>query len=291
MSAPTRHLTQTVVSRHLSASIRSTIAADRVPRFVQTASSLYTRRYLSFKKDDSPLEKPELSSIKDTSRFQAPVTSNPEVVVPPSLETLFPPDHPHTRIEVTSSSRTQSDAALSSSLDESSSSTPPPPPSSSSPPTGEEESSGPKAQGPPKQKSRFWFYLYQILYWSALGSLPVHLLLTKGETKDTKIKQEWKIAVLEDMRDKLRRGESIEEEEALLTVGLDRSKRDVEQVDDKYFEEMLHTAEKMDFVFTGDKEKDGQITPTSAPVVSAVPTPEPVVPRKPAPPKTEKSYL
>lgn len=92
---------------------------------------------------------------------------------------------------------------------------------------------------PPKGKpSRFWFYLYYILYYSALGSLPVHLLMTKGETKDLKEKQEWKIAVLTDMRDKLRRGESVEEEEALLSVGMDRSKREAQQkVDEAYFED------------------------------------------------------
>lgn len=92
---------------------------------------------------------------------------------------------------------------------------------------------------PPKGKpGRFWFYLYYILYYSALGSLPVHLLITKGETKDLKEKQEWKIAVLTDMRDKLRRGESVEEEEALLSVGMDRSKREEQQkVDEAYFED------------------------------------------------------
>lgn len=78
--------------------------------------------------------------------------------------------------------------------------------------------------------------MYHILYWSALGSIPVHLLLTKGEAKDLKARQEWKISVLTDMRDKLQRGESVEEEEALLTVGHDRSKRE-EQVDEKYFED------------------------------------------------------
>lgn len=62
------------------------------------------------------------------------------------------------------------------------------------------------------------------------------MLLTKNEAKDTKERQEWKIAVLTDMRDKLQRGESIEEEEALLSVGMDRSTRE-EQVDDKYFED------------------------------------------------------
>lgn len=62
--------------------------------------------------------------------------------------------------------------------------------------------------------------------------------MTKGETKDLKEKQEWKIAVLTDMRDKLRRGESVEEEEALLSVGMDRSKREAEQkVDEAYFED------------------------------------------------------
>lgn len=78
--------------------------------------------------------------------------------------------------------------------------------------------------------------MYHILYWSALGSIPVHLLMTKGEAKDLKARQEWKISVLTDMRDKLRRGESVEEEEALLTIGHDRSKRE-EQVDEKYFED------------------------------------------------------
>ncbi|KAF9900573.1 hypothetical protein EC991_007172 [Linnemannia zychae] len=141
---------------------------------------------------------------------------------------------------------------------------------------------------PPKKPSRFWFYMYHILYWSALGSIPVHLLLTKGEAKDLKARQEWKISVLTDMRDKLRRGESIEEEEALLTVGHDRSKRE-EQVDEKYFEDLLQSAEKMDFIFSKDKEAAVAVpapAPTPAPAPAA-----PIVPRKPAPPKSEKSYL
>ncbi|KAG0289839.1 hypothetical protein BGZ96_006675 [Linnemannia gamsii] len=141
---------------------------------------------------------------------------------------------------------------------------------------------------PPKKPSRFWFYMYHILYWSALGSIPVHLLMTKGEAKDLKARQEWKISVLTDMRDKLRRGESVEEEEALLTVGHDRSKRE-EQVDEKYFEDLLVSAEKQDFIFSKDKETD---IVASAPASAPTPVPEaPVVPRKPAPPKSEKSYL
>ncbi|KAF9114066.1 hypothetical protein BGX27_000197 [Mortierella sp. AM989] len=153
--------------------------------------------------------------------------------------------------------------------------------------------SGTDAGSQPKKKpSRFWFYLYHILYWSALGSLPVHLLLLKGETKDTKEKQEWKIAVLTDMRDKLKRGESIEEEEALLSVGMDRSKRE-EQVDDKYFEDLLKSAEKQDFYFGKDKDIgtafDQNISlPTPAPASAPAPS---TVPRKPAPPKSERSYL
>ncbi|KAF9927428.1 hypothetical protein BGZ67_007523 [Mortierella alpina] len=141
----------------------------------------------------------------------------------------------------------------------------------------------------PKKPSRFWFYLYYILFYSALGSLPVHVLLTKNEAKDTKERQEWKIAVLTDMRDKLLRGESIEEEEALLSVGMDRSARE-EQVDDKYFEDLLQTAEKMDFLFSKDKDATTTLEPSAT--TTSVPAPSPpVVPRKPAPPKTEKSYL
>ncbi|KAF9296059.1 hypothetical protein BGZ88_000845 [Linnemannia elongata] len=155
----------------------------------------------------------------------------------------------------------------------------------------ESSSSGPGGvppPRPPKKPSRFWIYMYHILYWSALGSIPVHLLMTKGEAKDLKARQEWKISVLTDMRDKLRRGESVEEEEALLTIGHDRSKRE-EQVDEKYFEDLLVSAEKQDFIFSKDKEVDAVApTPTAAPA----PVPEvPVVPRKPAPPKSEKSYL
>ncbi|KAG0336156.1 hypothetical protein BG000_006873 [Podila horticola] len=143
---------------------------------------------------------------------------------------------------------------------------------------------------PPKGKpSRFWFYLYYILYYSALGSLPVHLLITKGETKDLKEKQEWKIAVLTDMRDKLRRGESVEEEEALLSVGMDRSKREEQQkVDEAYFEDLLQSAEKLDYVFGSTSQAEQ--TPAPAPTPTPAPAP-PVTPRKPAPPKTEKSYL
>ncbi|KAG0009790.1 hypothetical protein BGZ80_002051 [Entomortierella chlamydospora] len=150
--------------------------------------------------------------------------------------------------------------------------------------------SGPEAGGRPKTKpSRFWFYLYHILYWSALGSLPVHLLLLKGDTKDTKERQEWKIGVLTEMRDKLKRGESVDEEEALLSVGMERSKRE-EQVDDKYFED-----QKLDYVFGKDKDGEAasdQNIPASAPAPAPAPVPAPpVVPRKPAPPKSEKSYL
>ncbi|KAF9355557.1 hypothetical protein BGX26_006404 [Mortierella sp. AD094] len=193
-----------------------------------------------------------------------------------------------------SQSSTYSEAALSSSQASDPSLTPdsthatdepfPPPPPGSESTAG----SGPEAGGQPKKKSsRFWFYLYHILYWSALGSLPVHLLLLKGETKDIKERQEWKIGVLTEMRDKLKRGESIEEEEALLSVGMDRSKRE-EQVDDGYFED-----QKLDFVFGKDKDDEtasDQNIPAVAPVPAPVPAP-PVVPRKPAPPKSEKSYL
>ncbi|KAF9275336.1 hypothetical protein BGZ68_010871 [Mortierella alpina] len=156
--------------------------------------------------------------------------------------------------------------------------------------TGSEQAGAPPPPPPagPKRPSRFWFYLYYILFYSALGSLPVHVLLTKNEAKDTKERQEWKIAVLTDMRDKLQRGESIEEEEALLSVGMDRSTRE-EQVDDKYFEDLLQSAEKMDFLF--NKDKDATTSETSA-TTSPAPAPSPpVAPRKPAPPKTEKSYL
>jgi len=55
---------------------------------------------------------------------------------------------------------------------------------------------------------------------------------------------------------------------------------------------VLHTAEKMDFVFTGDKNEDTKISTATATTPTATePMPEPVVPRKPAPPKTERSYL
>ncbi|KAF9570580.1 hypothetical protein EC968_001655 [Mortierella alpina] len=157
--------------------------------------------------------------------------------------------------------------------------------------TGSEQAGAPPPPPPPsgpKKPSRFWFYLYYILFYSALGSLPVHVLLTKNEAKDTKERQEWKIAVLTDMRDKLQRGESIEEEEALLSVGMDRSSRE-EQVDEKYFEDLLQSAEKMDYFFGKDKD-----TATPEPSAATAPAPAPappVVPRKPAPPKTEKSYL
>ncbi|KAG0346003.1 hypothetical protein BG004_002654 [Podila humilis] len=146
---------------------------------------------------------------------------------------------------------------------------------------------------PPKQKkpSRFWFYLYYILLYSALGSLPVHLLLTRGETKELREKAEWKISILTDMRDKLLRGESIEEEEALLSVGMDRGHREAQQkVDDAYFEDLLKSAEKLDYSFGSNQIADQVPALTPAPVSTPVPAP-PVVPRKPAPPKTEKSYL
>ncbi|KAG0365241.1 hypothetical protein BGZ54_006732 [Gamsiella multidivaricata] len=98
-----------------------------------------------------------------------------------------------------------------------------------SPSSSPESSVG--AAATPKKRSRFWFYIYHILYWSALGSLPVHLLMFKGEAKEVKEKQEWRIGVLTEMRDKLQRGESVEEEEALLSVGMNRNQRE-EQVDD-----------------------------------------------------------
>ncbi|KAF8932089.1 hypothetical protein EDD21DRAFT_349324 [Dissophora ornata] len=160
--------------------------------------------------------------------------------------------------------------------------------SSTAPPESE---SGSSSSARPKRPSRTWFYLYQILYWCTVGSIPVHLLLIKSETKEVREKQEWKIAVLTDMRDKLKRGDSVEEEEALLSVGMDRSERE-EQVDDKYFEDLLTSAEKLDFTF-GDKDRANTELEIalSTPVVST-PTPaSPAVPRKPAPPKSEKSYL
>lgn len=230
MSAPTRHFARMVVRHHL----RTTTSHQQQ---VLPSTFLSTRKFMSTKKPD--LTEPEIT-VKDSTRFKAPLSA-PELVVPPSLESLFPPNY--TRTNAAPVSGTEGISELSSSSDYSSSTPPPhsPDASSSSSSPGEEEgapgtgSSGPQA--PPKRKSRFWFYLYQVLFWSAIGSLPVHLLLTKGESKDTKIKQEWKIAVLQDMRDKLKRGESIEEEETMLTIGLDRSKRKVEQVDEKYFEE------------------------------------------------------
>ncbi|KAF9970574.1 hypothetical protein BGZ65_011032 [Modicella reniformis] len=150
--------------------------------------------------------------------------------------------------------------------------------------------------GPQKRPSRFWYIFYHILYWSALGSIPVHLLLLKGETKEWKEKQEWKIGVLTEMKNKLERGESVKEEEALLNVGLNRSKRE-EQVDDKFFEDLLTSAEKLDFTFGKDKEAlnteiNSSIAATSTPAPGLSPSPPPpIVPRKPAPPKTEKSFL
>jgi hypothetical protein len=100
-----------------------------------------------------------------------------------------------------------------------------------------------------QRRSRFLYILYAILYYSALGSIPVNLLLIKGEAKELNEKQEWKIGVLTEMRDKLRRGESVAEEEALLSVGLNRSKRE-EQVDDKYFESRkLRVKSPPSFVF------------------------------------------
>ncbi|KAG0220945.1 hypothetical protein BGX31_010346 [Mortierella sp. GBA43] len=153
----------------------------------------------------------------------------------------------------------------------------------------------------PKKPSRFWTILYHILYWSALGSIPVQLLLIKGETKDVKEKQEWKIGVLTDMRDKLQRGESVEEEEALLGIGVRRLSRKEESVDDKYFEDLLISAEKLDFMFGKDKDasnaetNDSMAPSPSLPVAAAAPAPAPspvnTTPRKPPPPKTESSFL
>ncbi|KAF9434426.1 hypothetical protein BGZ76_008037 [Entomortierella beljakovae] len=142
-----------------------------------------------------------------------------------------------------------------------------------------------------KKQSRFWFYLYQVILWSSIGSIPIHLLLLRGETKELKEKQELKIFVLTEMRDKLRRGESIEEEEALLSIGLDRSKRE-EHVDERYFEDLLKSAEKLDFVFGKDSSDVASIpTKNPQPVPAVTPAPPPPTPRKPAPPKSEKSYF
>jgi hypothetical protein len=52
---------------------------------------------------------------------------------------------------------------------------------------------------------------------------------------------------------------------------------------------VLVSAEKQDFIFGKDKEAD-VVAPTQAPVPAPLPE-APVVPRKPAPPKSEKSYL
>ncbi|KAF9385407.1 hypothetical protein BGX21_001068 [Mortierella sp. AD011] len=96
------------------------------------------------------------------------------------------------------------------------------------------------------------------------------------------------------MRDKLKRGESVEEEEALLSVGMNRNKRE-EQVDDKYFEDLLKSAEKLDYVFGKDKNGEAasdQSIPAATPKPAPAPVPAPpAVPRKSAPPKSEKSYL
>ncbi|KAG0313664.1 hypothetical protein BGZ99_008661 [Dissophora globulifera] len=189
---------------------------------------------------------------------------------PPSSSTASPDHEPPSEPGSDSGSASESDSTQA----------PPPPP--------------PHPQA--GRRSRIWFYLYTILYWSALGSIPAHILLIKGETKDVKEKQEWKIGVLTDMRDKLKRGESVEEEEALLSVGLDRSKRE-EQLDDKYFEDLLTSAEKMDFFFGKDliNQEEHTVHPDSAtPMPTAttpVPATPPAIPRKPAPPKSEKSYL
>ncbi|KAF9348863.1 hypothetical protein BGX34_002199 [Mortierella sp. NVP85] len=152
-----------------------------------------------------------------------------------------------------------------------------------------------------QRRSRFLYILYFILYYSALGSIPVNLLLIKGEAKELKERQEWKIGVLTDMRDKLRRGESVAEEEALLSVGLNRSKRE-EQVDDKYFEDLLVTAEKLDFAFGKDRDTltteldtttaaGSTPSPVATASASSPPPPPPVTSRKPPPPKTERSFL
>ncbi|KAF9971432.1 hypothetical protein BGZ73_005622 [Actinomortierella ambigua] len=151
------------------------------------------------------------------------------------------------------------------------------------------------------RQSKSWRYLWIIFYWSCLGSLPIHLMMVKNEAKAVQQKLEWKIAVLQDMRDKLARGESIEEEEALLAVGMDRSKRELQhQVDDQMFEELIKSAEKLDMdVGLSTKVPIGELQePVGAQAVSeypptpaAVPAPQPTVPRKPAPPKSEKSFL
>ncbi|KAF9931687.1 hypothetical protein FBU30_009748 [Linnemannia zychae] len=157
--------------------------------------------------------------------------------------------------------------------------------------SGEEATPPPQ---PPKKPSRFWFYLYQVIFWSAIGSIPVHLLKVKNEDKDLRERVEWEIMVLEDMEEKLKKGESVEEEMAMLTIGHDRAIRaEKEQVDEKHFEDLLASAEKLDFVFFGkDKEAALATAASSTPSTSTVTPPAvPVVPRKPAPPKTERSYL
>ncbi|KAF9578797.1 hypothetical protein BGW38_005236 [Lunasporangiospora selenospora] len=142
----------------------------------------------------------------------------------------------------------------------------------------------------PKKQSRFWHYLMQIFFWSALGSVPVHMLLQKGENRELRERHEWKIAVLTDMRDKLRRGESIEEEEAMLSVGMDRAKRE-EHVDEKYFEELLKDAESQDFILSKNSKESSSSLPTPSPSPSTTPSPPVNITRKPPPPKSEKSYL
>ncbi|KAF9164538.1 hypothetical protein DFQ26_001345 [Actinomortierella ambigua] len=147
------------------------------------------------------------------------------------------------------------------------------------------------------RQSKFWRYLWIVFYWSCLGSLPIHLMMIKNETKTVQEKLEWKIAVLQDMRDKLARGESIEEEEALLAVGMDRSKREMQhQVDDQMFEELIKSAEKLDMDAGNNtkmliSELPQPAVPEVAPTATPAPTPQPTVPRKPTPPKSERSFL
>ncbi|CAO3567038.1 unnamed protein product [Mortierella alpina] len=292
MSGSTRIASRilTGVRHQITAQSRPACSAT-APRHRLPASTRFitTTSHHSQKQAGEPIEKPATTIEPPKINLDAPIF-NPQDSVK-SIEQVIAELNQDTRTAQSASSTSSlSSSSLSAQGSESSTEGGPSSPYADAN-TGSEQAGAPPPPPPtgPKKPSRFWFYLYYVLFYSALGSLPVHVLLTKNEAKDTKERQEWKIAVLTDMRDKLQRGESIEEEEALLSVGMDRSARE-EQVDDKYFEDLLQTAEKLDFQFSKDKDTTTTSEPNATTAPAPVPSP-PVVPRKPAPPKTEKSYL
>ncbi|CAG8700902.1 4878_t:CDS:2 [Dentiscutata heterogama] len=56
-------------------------------------------------------------------------------------------------------------------------------------------------------------FLYQYAVWATFGSAAIHLLWTKNEYREYKEKMDFKVSKLEDMIERLKRGENIDDAE------------------------------------------------------------------------------